>query len=99
MYQGNIVEVAPTRELFEKKPLHHYTVALMAAIPSDDPDHELGASVLAGEATSTDGGNRRGCLFNPRCRYSDGDKCVTVKPVLSPASDERLVACHYPEKL
>ena len=98
MYLGNIVEVAPTRELFEK-PLHPYTEALMSAIPSDDPDHELGASVLAGEATGKEGGDRQGCLFSPRCRYSDGDRCVNVKPLLSEAGGGRTVACHYAQEL
>jgi oligopeptide/dipeptide ABC transporter ATP-binding protein len=98
MYLGNIVEISPTKELF-KRPLHPYTEALMSAIPSDDPDHELAASVLVGEATGLEGSNRQGCLFSPRCRYSDGDKCIKVKPVLSHASDERMVACHYAKKL
>lgn len=36
MYQGKLVEVAPTRELFEN-PLHPYTKSLLEAIPIPDP--------------------------------------------------------------
>lgn len=36
MYQGKLLEVAPTRELFEN-PLHPYTKSLLDAIPIPDP--------------------------------------------------------------
>ncbi len=36
MYQGKLVEVAPTKELFEN-PLHPYTKSLLEAIPIPDP--------------------------------------------------------------
>lgn len=97
MYLGNIIEVAPTRELFQR-PMHPYTEALMSAIPSDDPDLELGVSTLAGEATGTLA-PRKGCLFNPRCRYADGDKCNNERPPLVEISPDRMVACHYADKL
>ncbi len=98
MYLGNIIEVAPTKELFDK-PMHPYTEALMSAIPSDDPDQELGANVLAGEATGAVSAARRGCLFSPRCRYSDGKKCTTEKPPLVTVAPDRMVACHYADTL
>ena len=95
MYLGNIVEISPTKELFER-PLHPYTEALMSAIPSDDPDQQLGATLLAGEATARD---RTGCPFSPRCQYSDGDSCETKKPPVVDAGEGRLVACHYAKEL
>lgn len=36
MYQGHLVEIAPTKELFEN-PQHEYTKKLLAAIPVPDP--------------------------------------------------------------
>jgi len=98
MYLGNIIEIAPTKALF-RGPLHPYTEALMSAIPSDDPDRELGEKILAGEATGVVSATRQGCLFSPRCRYSDGDKCNNIKPPLVNGGPDRMVACHYAEKL
>ncbi len=98
MYLGNIIEIAPTKALFQG-PLHPYTEALMSAIPSDDPDHELSDNMLAGEATGAVSATRQGCLFSPRCAYSDGDKCNRVKPPLVDAGPDHKVACHFADKL
>ncbi|MBL1422386.1 MAG: ABC transporter ATP-binding protein, partial [Alphaproteobacteria bacterium] len=97
MYLGNIIEIAPTKDLF-RLPLHPYTEALMSAIPSDDPDQQLEHTGLMGEAISNSG-ERRGCLFAPRCQYADDDKCKNVKPALVEVNDDRWVACHYADEL
>ncbi len=39
MYNGKVVEMASSEELF-KNPLHPYTVSLLSAIPQPDPDYE-----------------------------------------------------------
>jgi len=39
MYNGKVVEMAPSDELF-KHPMHPYTVSLLSAIPQPDPDYE-----------------------------------------------------------
>ncbi|MGR3661502.1 MAG: ABC transporter ATP-binding protein [Paracoccaceae bacterium] len=93
MYLGRIVEISPTKDLF-RLPMHPYTEALMSAIPSDDPDQELGENTLAGEATGATRA-RVGCLFSPRCRHSDGDRCNTQTPPLVEVAPDRQVACHY----
>ncbi|MCJ8324188.1 MAG: ABC transporter ATP-binding protein [Rhizobiales bacterium] len=97
MYLGNIIEIAPTKDLF-KLPLHPYTEALMSAIPSDDPDQQLMQAGISGEAIGNDA-TRQGCLFAPRCQYADKDKCQNVKPPLTEVNNNRLVACHYADKL
>ncbi len=39
MYFGNMVELAPTQELFEN-PIHPYTKSLLSAVPLPDPNYE-----------------------------------------------------------
>ena len=95
MYLGALVEVAATAELF-KRPLHPYTQALLAAIPTigdgrtsifDDP-----ARLLEGELPSPLE-RPRGCRFASRCprRF---DRCEEAEPRLREAERGALVACH-----
>ncbi|MBL4786179.1 MAG: ABC transporter ATP-binding protein [Cohaesibacteraceae bacterium] len=97
MYLGNIIEIAPTKTLFNN-PMHPYTEALISAIPSNNPDDITGETLLASDAPGS-AGERKGCLFSPRCRYADGKKCSTIKPALTDTGDGRMVACHFAEKL
>ncbi len=93
MYAGQIVELAPTRELFED-PKHPYTRALLAAVPRPDPDAKLDVALHGEVADLTD--LPPGCAFHPRCPecFSPCDK---HSPPLIPLGDDRLVACHlYP---
>jgi ABC-type oligopeptide transport system ATPase subunit len=48
MYVGKIVEMATTAELFAR-PQHHYTEALLSAVPVPDPRRRRERIVLAGE--------------------------------------------------
>ena len=51
MYQGRLVELAPAEEIYAN-PLHPYTRALLAAIPSPDPDARKTIMLpLAGDAS------------------------------------------------
>ena len=56
MYHGQLVEVAPCKELYQN-PLHPYTKALLAAIPVPDPKLERSRSipVFSDQAFLTDG--------------------------------------------
>ena len=51
MYLGKICEVSPANELSER-PLHHYTHALVSAVPIPDPTKVSGRAVLEGEPPS-----------------------------------------------
>jgi peptide/nickel transport system ATP-binding protein len=65
MYLGQIVEVAPTNELFTR-PEHPYTRALLAAVPSLDAARRVPPPALAGEVPSP-ASPPAGCRFHPRC--------------------------------
>jgi peptide/nickel transport system ATP-binding protein len=86
MYLGQLVETAPSKELF-KNPLHPYTKALLSAIPSMDIDNKAKRIVLQGELSSPID-PPPGCRFATRCRYAHG-KC------LEPQQLEELSPNHY----
>jgi oligopeptide/dipeptide ABC transporter ATP-binding protein len=95
MYLGRLAEVAPTRELYER-PLHPYTKALMAAIPTvangggsmfDQPGR-----LIEGELPSPID-LARGCRFASRCPFRFA-RCDEVEPELKTAGAAHAVACH-----
>ena len=95
MYLGKIVELSPAAELYEK-PIHHYTMALLGAIPIPDP-RENRARVrrkLGGEPPSPIA-PPDGCRFNTRCPAAS-DLCRTVEPPLTEYANGHLAACHHP---
>lgn len=91
MYLGNVVELANTESIF-KKPLHPYTEALIAAIPTVDKD-VLDAPLLEGDIPSPIN-PPKGCKFHTRCRYAM-DICKIVTPEFVELEKDHFVACHY----
>ncbi len=86
MYAGNVVEVAPVKELF-KNPMHPYTKALLEAIPRP------GSSFKSIPGTVPNLVNPpSGCRFHPRCPYAK-DVCKRVVPRLVKVSEDHYVAC------
>ena len=65
MYLGELVEMAPTEELFSN-PQHPYTEALLASIPNPDPRQRGGAVELTGDVPDPSN-PPSGCSFHPRC--------------------------------
>lgn len=92
MYLGQLIEKAPTEELFEH-PVHPYTRALLSAIPIpevgiDRPERIL----LRGEISSPiDPPNE--CRFAKRCNYTC-EKCHSSCPELVEISPGHFVSCH-----
>jgi oligopeptide/dipeptide ABC transporter ATP-binding protein len=93
MYLGVIVEMAPTEMLF-RHPLHHYTHALLSAIPVPDPDATSRRVALRGEPPSPMH-MPPGCRFHTRCP-AVLPQCRTTPPALAPSGEGRVVACHNP---
>ncbi len=96
MYLGRIVELADRRALFER-PLHPYTRALIASVPS--------ARVGARDTSNTvplEGDPPSpidlppGCSFAGRCPLAI-DRCRVDRPALRKVHNGRAVACHLIE--
>ena len=68
MYLGQLVEKAPSEELFEN-PLHPYTKALLSAIPIPDVHNKKQRILLKGEITSPID-PKPGCRFAARCIHA-----------------------------
>ncbi len=90
MYLGKIMETASS-ELLIDSPLHPYTQALIAAVPTPDPSHKRG-DVISGEIPSPVN-PPPGCRFNTRCPYAH-TMCTIEEPPLVEVEKNHFVACH-----
>jgi oligopeptide/dipeptide ABC transporter ATP-binding protein len=95
MYLGRIVESGPADAIF-RAPAHPYTKALLSSIPGFDPGATVERVRLTGEPRSPIDPDPKVCRFYGRCPKGT-DQCRTEMPLLAPAGDGRLAACHYPE--
>lgn len=90
MYMGQIVEKAPTQELF-KNPLHPYTKALLKSVPTINiAKREKEKFILQGEVSSPIN-PKPGCRFAPRCQFAS-EKCKENIP-LKDLGNEHYIAC------
>ena len=93
MYLGNMVELAPTQELFDN-PKHPYTEALMAAIPTTDIDADKELRILEGDIPSPVN-PPKGCKFHTRCAHCT-EICKHAVPEWVEIAPNHFVACHHP---
>jgi peptide/nickel transport system ATP-binding protein len=92
MYLGQVAEIGPVDALYTA-PMHPYSRALLAAMPSMDPDNRTMEAPLAGDPPNPIN-PPSGCRFHTRCRHAD-----TVCPARDPglyamAASGHLAACH-----
>lgn len=94
MYAGEIVEMAPSRELFEN-PLHPYTQGLMASFPALTGPRRKLEGIPGSPPDLIDPPS--GCRFHPRCPHRM-DICDKVVPKYLEERPGHYVACHlYPQ--
>jgi len=86
MYAGNIVEVAPVKELFNN-PLHPYTRALLESIPRPGSPFKSIPGTIPNLVNPPSG-----CRFHPRCPYVR-EACKLEVPELVKVSEDHYVAC------
>jgi peptide/nickel transport system ATP-binding protein len=89
MYLGQMVEIAPSDELF-RNPVHPYTKALLSAIPVPSIRNKKERVILRGEITSPVN-PKPVCRFMARCPYTSSE-CERPQ-VLEACSPNHSVAC------
>ena len=95
MYLGKLVELGPAEAMY-RRPLHPYTVALLASIPSPDPTippEPVGTAIQGEPPSPIDPPS--GCRFRTRCPHAQ-DICAAEEPLLRELADGHLAACHFP---
>jgi len=97
MYAGEIVEKAPTEELFAN-PRHPYTEGLLEAIPGQHADEDRLRTIEGEVPTPNEAATH--CRFAPRCPKAF-EECEAVHPELvdvdESAADHTAACLLYPE--
>ncbi len=92
MYLGEVAEIGPVDAIYTH-PTHPYTRALLAAMPSMDPDNRTREAPLSGDPPNPIN-PPPGCRFHTRCRFA-APVCSTQKPALFRlANEQHFAACH-----
>jgi oligopeptide/dipeptide ABC transporter ATP-binding protein len=95
MYAGQIVELAPARELLQR-PLHPYTKALLNSVPKLSADARR-LSAIPGNVPRI-GDFPPGCRFYPRCP-SARPECANTMPELIEVEPRHWARCLYAKPL
>jgi peptide/nickel transport system ATP-binding protein len=93
MYLGKVCEIGNPSDLY-KTPRHHYTNALISAIPVPDPLAAIKPQIIDGDPPSPTN-PPSGCRFRTRCPAAT-DLCTSEEPQLREITPGNYVACHHP---
>jgi oligopeptide/dipeptide ABC transporter ATP-binding protein len=93
MYAGDVVEYAPTRQLFANMKMP-YTEALLKSIPRLETPTGSRLPVIEGRLPDPTK-DEPGCPFASRCPYVQ-DKCRAEKPPLIDDGDNHFYRCWFP---
>jgi peptide/nickel transport system ATP-binding protein len=80
MYLGEVVELGPIDQVWDH-PAHPYTRALLAAMPSSDPDRRTETPPISGDPPNPID-PPSGCRFHTRCPFAE-PLCAKATPKLS----------------
>lgn len=95
MYAGRVIEQAPVETLF-RGPLHPYSKALLASVPTLRTPRTGAIRGIEGQPPTLRD-DPPGCAFHPRCAAAL-DRCVSVLPTLQTVADGHLAACHLHDR-
>ena len=96
LYAGELVEEAPSVELFTR-PSHPYTVGLLRCIPGTGANgRHVHLDTIPGFLPAP-GEPAAGCVFADRCGLAD-DRCRSVAPERRHVGPSRWSRCHYAER-
>jgi peptide/nickel transport system ATP-binding protein len=90
MYLGKVAELGSS-DVILANPRHPYTMALLASMPSMDPDHRTTEAPLSGDPPNPIN-PPAGCRFHTRCRFA-APVCAEVAPPLAEIGPTHSVAC------
>jgi peptide/nickel transport system ATP-binding protein len=90
MYLGKVAELGPS-EVLLTAPRHPYTAALLASMPSMDPDRRIAEAPVVGDPPSPID-PPSGCRFHTRCKFA-ASLCAEVEPALTEIAPAHRVAC------
>lgn len=95
MYLGELMEIAPTEQLFEN-PSHPYTETLLSAIPDVTPGGRTDRIILQEDPPSPVN-PPSGCVFHTRCPAAE-DRCAEEVPDAHKVGQAES-RCHFAEEV
>jgi oligopeptide/dipeptide ABC transporter ATP-binding protein len=95
MYKGQIMEFAPSEDIFNH-PHHPYTTSLLSAIPDPDPDKKWHVKSSNGPIADSDG-VPEGCKYQNRCSIAE-TSCRKEEIVFEKVGENHFVRCWKADK-